>query len=188
MNKLLKRNKDLIIISSILIILLVFMVLISSSFAYFLNSKSASGNIELSELDYNINVNNISKVYLLPGDEVEINVSIENFVEGKGELVPFYFRFKILNQDIAYNLDLIKLSADENYIKDENYYYYKYKLKYKDSAKILDKVVIDSSLTKEDILNLDISIFVDAVQSEYGAYSEVFYDAPEEWIEFIENN
>ena len=48
--------------------------------------------------------------------------------------------------------------------------------------------MIDSALTQNESEHFNISITIDAVQSEYDAYKDVFNDAPEEWILFIENN
>lgn len=188
MYKLLKKHKDLVIILTIFMLILVFMVIISITFAFFKTTKNVSGEISLGELDYTINVNNISQTLLLPGDNIEVNVSIENAVKNKKDLVPFYFRFKIINGENDYNLNFINLITGDNYIVGNNFYYYKYKLNYLESAQILDRITIDENLKKEDIQNLDLSILVDAVQSEYFAYKEVFFDAPIEWLEFIENN
>lgn len=188
MNKLLKKHKDLVIILTIFMLVLVFMVIISATLSFFNASKQATGDIILGELDYTINVNNISQTLLLPGDDLNVNVNIQNKVENKTNLVPFYFRFKILNGETPYNLSLVNLITGENYISSGDFYYYKYKLSAGESAKILDRITIDETLTEENILNLDLSILVDAVQSEHGAYKEVFQDAPIEWIEFIENN
>jgi len=188
MYKLLKRHKDLIIILTIFMLVLVLMVLISITFAYFKASKNISGDITLGELDYTINVSNISQTLLLPGDNIDVNVSIQNKVDNKTNLIPFYFRFKILNGESDYNLNLISLNFSSDYILNNSYYYYKYKLNAGDSAKILNNIMVDSDLKQEDVQTLNLSILVDAVQSEHGAYKEVFTDAPQEWIEFIENN
>jgi len=187
MSKLLKKHKDLIIILAIFMLVLVFMVIISNTFAFFQISKTTNGEIILGELDYTINVNNISQTLLLPGDDIEIDVGVENFVKNKKELVPFYFRFKILNGEKNYDLNLINLMISDDYIMGNDFYYYKYKLSYGDRAKILNRITIDETLKKENIEDLNLSILVDAVQSEFGAYREVFYDAPIEWFKYIEN-
>ena len=188
MYNLVKKHKDLVIILIIFFAVLVFMVILSVTFAFFQESKSLSGQITLGELDYTINVNNVSQNLLLPGDNLVVNVNIENSVNGKINLVPFYFRFKILNGENDYSLDLINLIVGEDYILGENFYYYKYKLKQGEKTQILNRITIDKNLKKEDVQDLDLSILVYAVQSEHFAYKEVFLDAPAEWIEFIENN
>lgn len=188
MSKLLKNHKELVFILTILSLILVFMVILTTSLAFFNDREEISGNIQLGELDYVIEVNNFNVSLLLPGDEIDIDVTIKNQVDNKNNLIPFYFRFKILNGEEDYNSNLIFIQSGENYIKSDNYYYYKYKLLQNQSTKILEKIVIDSSLTKENVNNVNLAILVDAVQSEYGAYKEVFKDAPIEWVEFIENN
>ena len=187
MNKLLKKHKDLLIILTIFMLVLVFMVIISATLSFFNTSKKINGEIILGELDYTINVNNISQKLLLPGDDLKVNVNIENKVTNKSNLVSFYFRFKILNGEAPYNLSLVNLIAGENYITSNNFYYYKYKLNAGESTKILDRITIEETLEEENVQNLDLSILIDAVQSEHGAYKEVFQDAPQEWIDFIEN-
>ena len=103
MYNLVKKHKDLVIILIIFFAVLVFMVILSVTFAFFQESKSLSGQITLGELDYTINVNNVSQNLLLPGDNLVVNVNIENSVNGKINLVPFYFRFKILNGENDYS-------------------------------------------------------------------------------------
>lgn len=188
MNKLLKKHKDLIIILVIFVFVLVFMVIISSTFAYFKNDKNVIGEIKLGELDFEILTDATTFKNLLPGDSVNYNVKIENKVANKKNLVPFYFRFKIANNDNEKFLNLINFNTGINYIKKDNFYYYKNKLNVGESVKLVDKIQINTEMTNKDINAINFIILVEAVQSENGAFKEIFEDAPEEWIEFIENN
>jgi len=188
MDKFIKKNKDIIILSIILIILVVFMALTTTTFSYFSKATSAGGQIQLGELDYEIVVNNMPVDKLMPGDDINIDVSVVNAVNGKTNLVPFYFRFKIFNNNENYSSQFITLTSGDNFILDNNYYYYKYKVNSGNSVRLIRNLQIDTALTQEDAENIDIEMLVEAVQSEYGAYEEVFDDAPQAWIDFIENN
>lgn len=188
MIKNISKYKDLIIILSILILIIFFIIFFSTTLSYFKKTNEISGQIQLGELDYTINLNSENDKLYLPGDDVNMDLNIENKVDLKTNLIPFYFRFKIIKGNEDYNLDFITLHSSEDFILDNNFYYYKYKLNFGDKATLINKIHIDENFTNQDIKEIDLAILVDAVQSEYGAYKEVFDDAPVEWIEFIENN
>ena len=179
--KILKKiDKQFYILLAILTIVLFFMVIISSTLAYFSKSEKTSGSIQLGELDFNI-VWNMPKRIIMPGDNVSTNVTLENKVQGKENLIPFYYRFQITNSNfISLNYDTTK------FIYDGNFYYYKFKVQPNENSALFNSFTISKDLRSSDTLSL--GIIVDAVQSEYGAYKEIFTDAPTEWVEFIENN
>lgn len=187
MNKLLKKHIDLIIIVSILLLVSVLLFIFSFTLAYFNNKKEISGQISLGELDYTITVQNLSQNNVLPGDEIETKVNLENKVTGKTNLIPFYFRFKVLNDENNLS-NIVQVDIDENFIYDGNFNYYKHKLQFGEKVNLFNKIKISKSLTKENAEDLNIFVLVEAVQSEYDAYKEIFYDAPLEWVQFIENN
>lgn len=175
-----KFDKQLYILLAILLIVLFFMVIIGSSLAYFSRNEKISGNIQLGELDFNI-VWDIPASVVMPGDSVNTNVKIENKVEGKENLIPFYFRFQITSSNfISLNYDKTK------FIYDENFYYYKYKVQPNEETLLFNSFAISKDLRESDTLSL--GVIVEAVQSEYGAFKEFFTDAPTQWVEFIENN
>lgn len=188
MNNLFSKNRDLIIILFILFLIIFFAILFTETLSFFKSNNEANGIVQLGELDYTINVSNISKNTVMPGDLIELDVNIENKVEGKNNLVPFYFRFKILKGEDDYGLDFIEILSPNNFIKDDNYCYYKYKLLSGQKATLINSIKIDEKFSNQEIDELNLSILIDAVQSEYGAYKEIFPDAPSEWVEFIENN
>ena len=103
-------------------------------------------------------------------------------------MVPFYFRFKIINGDENYNSNFFSLTTSKDFISDNNFYYYKNKVKFGDKVELIKNLIIDTEFSDQNLKSLNISILVDAVQSEFGGYKEIFYDAPLEWVEFIENN
>lgn len=188
MLNILKKHYDLTIILSILLVVFIFMVTISYTFAFFFSNKSITGTIILGELDYDVVIVNNQNDNIMPGDNVDVNIKIVNAVNGKSNLVPFYFRFKFLCGDNIYDKELIHFIHSNNYICDDEYCYYKYKVETGETVNILDYIMIDSALTQNESEHFNISITIDAVQSEYDAYKDVFNDAPEEWILFIENN
>ena len=186
MNKLFNKYKDLTFLFTILFLVSITLVVLSFSIAYFSTNKSASGGITLGELDYEIVVNNIEDKILMPGDNIDVDVTIQNSVNGKKNLVPFYFRYKILNKET--DCKFIKPAEITDFIYDGDFYYYKYKLEKNKSTNLFKKIIVDENLTQQDANDFDLLIYVDAIQSEYGAYKELFPDAPKEWVEFIENN
>ncbi|MBE5746097.1 MAG: hypothetical protein E7359_02290 [Clostridiales bacterium] len=188
MFNILKKHKDLVIILSLLVLFVVFAIFVSSTLTFFKNNSSVKGEVQLGELDFTINVTNFTNKNYMPGDEIDINVNIENKVENKEFLIPFYFRFSFIDE-FNYLKTFLKANLEENFIYDnKEYYYYKYKVNVNDKVKLINGIRIDKNFTDQTIKEIDISVIIDAVQSEYGAYKEIFYDAPTEWIEFIENN
>ena len=183
-----KENRDLILIVGLVVIVLVCFISFSYTIAFFAKSQSKGGIITLGELDFDIELTSQNSTNILPGDTVNVDIFINNAVENKTGLVPFYFRFKILNNNNDYNFFNLVLENDENFVQKDNFYYYKFKLKPNDKVKVLDAIVIDTSLTQENYEDINLKILVDAVQSEFGAYKEIFPDAPKEWLNFIENS
>ena len=103
MLNILKKHYDLTIILSILLVVFIFMVTISYTFAFFFSNKSITGTILLGELDYDVVIVNNQNDIIMPGDNVDVNIKIVNAVNGKSNLVPFYFRFKFLCGDNIYD-------------------------------------------------------------------------------------
>lgn len=184
MTRFINKYKDLIYLFSILILFSIFLVVVSFSLAYFTSSKSASGGIQLGELDFEIKTETIKSTFVMPGDKLNINVSVINKVGNKKNLIPFYFRFCFLDNKIKNAIDF---DCGNNFIKDDNYYYYKYEVKVNENINLVDSIKINEYLTKYETENLSFDIMVDAVQSGNEAYKEIFNDAPKEWLEFIEN-
>lgn len=185
--KMKKMDSKTFIIVLIAIAFFSFEILVIS-LAFYSQKKQASGEIMLGELDFNINIDLVDDVICLPGDSVNLNIEIENKVLNKTNLIPFYFRFKILNDGEDYSSDYYFLENAENFVYDGNFFYYKQKVNTFDKAKLINKILIPTYFDYIDAENFNLQVLVDAVQSEYGAYKDVFPDAPQEWIRFIENN
>ena len=186
MNKNKKEYKDLTFLITIVLLISLSFVVLSFTIAYFASNDIKQGDITLGELDFDIVTTYTETKKIMPGDEVDVSAKIVNSVKNKKNLVPLYFRFKVLNGENFYNF--ITLNVDEKYIYDGNYYYYKYKVQKDKSAIMFDKIIISDKLTEKDVEDLGLILTVDAVQSEYGAYKDEFSDAPKEWVDFIENN
>ncbi len=186
--RLIKENKDLIIILAIITIVIIFMFTISFTLSFFKKQIDSSGEITLGELDYNILINYDTSNEIMPGDDVELSIKVENKVKNKPNLVPFYFRFEILNGSEEYDPSLITLLNADDYIYYGNFWYYKHKVLKNETANLLKSIHIDEELTQNESEYFDLQVLVEAVQSEHGAYKEVFEDAPEEWKRFVENN
>ena len=166
--RLIKENKDLIIILAIITIVIIFMFTISFTLSFFKKQIDSSGEITLGELDYNILINYDTSNEIMPGDDVELSIKVENKVKNKPSLIT------LLNSD--------------DYIYDGNFWYYKHKVLKNETANLLKSIHIDEELTQNESEYFDLQVLVEAVQSEHGAYKEVFEDAPEEWKRFVENN
>lgn len=184
MNSFFNKYKDLIYLFSILFLFSIFLVVVSFSIAYFTSTKNIAGDIQLGELDFEILVDSKNAVNIMPGDKLDININVVNKVANKRNLIPFYFRFCFLDNNVK---NIIDFENDNNFIKDDNYYYYKYKVKVNDTVNLINSIKINELLSQNEVDSLSLEIMVDAVQSEFGAYKEVFNDAPKEWLEFIEN-
>lgn len=187
MRSILEKNKDFLIILTILLSVAIFFGGLTLTFSYFFSNKTIVGTIKTGELDYEISFGEANTENIMPGDTVEITTKIINKVKGKDNLIPFYFRFKLLNSGTE-DKDYLVLKQYDNYIKDGSYFYYKYKVFVNDEVELFDQLSVSTLLTLDKVDDVDLSILVDAVQSEYGAVYEIFYDAPQEWFNFIENN
>lgn len=176
-----KINTQIYIIFTILIIVVFFMVFFSATLSYFKNQTNAAGQITLGELDFNIIIS-FPNNSVMPGDTIETNATIENKVKNKTNLIPFYFRFKLDNAEYIQ----LNINTNNFVLGEDGYYYCKTKVLKNDSKVLFNSFKIDENL--QDINSLNFGISVDAVQSEFGAYKDIFPTAPIEWVEFIENN
>ncbi|MGN1207980.1 MAG: hypothetical protein ACI4TI_00740 [Christensenellales bacterium] len=188
MIKLIKENKDLLMVLTIIFIIVLSMLILSYTLAFFKSKAEAVGEITLGELDYSINIDYDFGKEIMPADDVEILVSVENKVKNKSNLVPFYFRFQILNGATEYNRNLITLFSPEEYVYGNSFWYYTKKVQQNEQAKLIKSIHISEDLTQGESEYFDLQILVEAVQSEYGAYKDVFDNAPSEWVKIIENN
>lgn len=175
------KQKEFLIMLSISVFVTLLILLISSTFSYFKSNKTILGQIQLGELDFSIETSKINDI-IMPGDTIDLTVSVLNKVEGKERLIPFYFRFKTSDNDnYQLNVDL------NNFILGEDgFYYCKYKVEPYKSQLLFTNINIDKNVTAEQ--TIEFGILVEAVQSEYQAYLDIFDSAPPDWIDFIENN
>lgn len=185
MKKSTNKTKKTIIFISIVSGIIIFSLILFLTVSYFSSSKNIAGNITLGELDFNILVSSKSEK-LLAGDYAEVNVTLENKVNNKN-LVPFYFRFCILNNNENYSNNFVSLLNNENFTKSEKYFYYNNIVNINETIFLINKLFIDENFSEEDAKNSNFEIFIEAVQAGDEAYKEVFYDAPKEWFNEIKN-
>ena len=187
MKKILKKHKELVIILLFFFLLVFFMVILAFTFSYFSSKENIKGEITLGEVDFDFSIISGQTDNIMPGDTVDIDVSLQNYVDGKNNLIPFYFRFKLISN--ASELTFVKPIIDENkYIVGEDYCYYKNKVTVNEKVQIIDGIYFDTQMEQQDADTFELEILVEAVQSEFGAYKEVFPEAPQEWIDVIENS
>ena len=180
MNNIRKKKKTIILIQ-ILLCATIFLLLLGITFSYFKKDAKTEGQIQLGELDFTIQTSKISQV-IMPGDNIDLNSQIINKVSGKNKLIPFYFRFKLTDDE---NYEVI-VNANDYILGNDNFYYCKQKLLPNASQQLFSSLKISENIQKA--ISLDVAIYVEAVQSEHQAYLEIFNNAPQEWIDFIENN
>lgn len=185
MIKIFNKEHDLTMVVAIIAVAFFLIEILTLSIAYFDANKQAGGDIVLGDLDFTINVDYQGENYIFPGDNVDIDISVSNYSDNKKNLVPFYFRFKMLEEQGFCN---IILDNEDNFVIGGDYYYYKYKVEFNKTVKLIKGIYIPTNLTQKQSEDFDLQIVVEAVQSEFGAYKDEFPDAPIEWVTFIENN
>lgn len=159
----------------------ILILLLGSTFSYFKKDSAISGQIQLGELDFIVETAS-SQETIMPGDTINLTAEILNKVAGKTRLIPFYFRFKLTDsENYAANIN-----SNKYILGEDGFYYYKFKLKPNAKEELFSNLLVGKNITSGKAM--DLAIYIDAVQSDYQAYIDVFENAPPEWIEFIENN
>ena len=179
----------------IFFIFLSFFLLILTTLAFFSSTNSASGSITLGELDFIIYENQLQQNSVLPNGSLGKTVSIINSRNASGtnyqNLCPFLFRFDFdvfVNDEIDEDLKerIILVQNANQYVFDSNYYYFLNVLNQNQTVNLCNAINFDSSIGNEyQGKDINIVFYVDAIQSENGAYQEVWLDAPDEWVEQI---
>lgn len=175
------KRKETLIILVIITCITMLLILFGSTFSYFKNEKNSQGQIQLGELDFTIQTSsNVTSI--MPGDKVDVLAEISNKVTEKSHLIPFYFRFKLTDNE-NYKADI---DTEKFILGEDNFYYYKYKLLPDKKVQLFSNIKIKETLISENYIN--VAIYVEAVQSEHNAYIEIFENAPLEWLDFIKNS
>lgn len=191
------NSKDLIILLSI-ILLVIFSNLVIISFAYLSNFKKIQGTITLGEIDFSIEEAAKTNILVTPNNLIDKVVYVGNFrnlnPKDFNGLTSFFFRFNIkvlLEDTISEELtNSIFIFSDADFYNDNNYYYYIGSLDAGQTVNLCNKILFNNLIdNKYQQKQIKLQFTVDAVQSQYDAYKEVWQDYPPEWeqkiLEFV---
>ena len=176
----------------------IILIIIAITAAYFSNQKTNTGQITLGELDFTIYSNQNSFQNVMPSQNIAKTVSIVNARNSAGtnyqNLVPIFFKFNfeafVDNQKDDYLASLIAPSfiSSQNYTQDGAEFYYNDILDPGQAVNICDGLqfshIIDNAYQEKSI---SIVFNVNAIQSQNNAYIELWLDAPQDWIDIVEN-
>ena len=197
-----KRDKDSIynerdIIKYLIVGLIVILALtLTISIAYFSRRSDISGTITVGEIDFSVYENNVDVGYIVPGDTVNKEITVVNSrnIQGTntrnlGSLL-FKFSYQIFLDD-EYDENLTQQIApiinDVDFTESDGEFYFNNVLNKGESINLCSYFNFDTQINNtyqdEDIY---IVFQIDAIQAENEAYLELWPDAPEEWIEIIE--
>ena len=183
------------ILFAILIVVVIANFLIVS-FAFFSQNNTALGTIKLGELDFSLGDVGQQNIKVLPNISIDKTVYVGNFRNNDSRdyknLTTFFFRFKYIaliddknDEKLTQN---ILLNASEEYIFDNEYYYYCKKVGAGERVELCDNISFKSLIDNEyQQKQIKLQIYVDAVQSQNEAYKEVWQEYPPEWEAKISN-
>lgn len=161
------KNSFLFVV--ILIFIFVIELLLGATFAYFSSTKNINGTITLAELDFNVDCNFDENMQALPNSQVLSNFVLKNCKEN-GEyknLIDFYFRFKL--NAIANETEIIvePIFNNENWFKNDEFYYYINVVKQNESVNICNNVLIDKN-TGNNVQGhmMEVNIVFEAIQTD----------------------
>lgn len=174
-------KKMILIIAGVLLISLI----VISSIAYFVSTKSAEGVIKLAELDFVVNYDgSIDSKNLAKRDYFDANISLANRRANLSYngLVGFYIRVYIESY-----VDEEDVRAFEPvFVDNSKWAMYYDKFYYLDEIKAGDEVDVLKGLSVRDSTNNDIQgkdckieFVVEAVQSSFDAYKSEWPEVPD---------
>lgn len=176
----------------------IILMIIAITTAYFSNQKTNTGQITLGELDFTIYSNQNSFQNVMPSQNIPKTVSIVNARNSAGtnynNLCPIFFKFSfdvfVDNEKDDYLANLIAPSfiSSQNYTQNGRDFYYNNILVAGQVANLCDGLqfshIIDNAYQDKTI---SIVFNVNAIQSQNNAYLELWTDAPQDWIDIVEN-
>lgn len=193
-----KKNSRLVAILTFFGIFLCFFLIFSTSFAYFFQNRSATGNIQLSDIDFCVGVSDAQDQIVLPGSETKQEIFVANSRDAGltdyDKLCDILFRFSIdvaVDGQIDYGLEQkVNFSIDSTkFFRDGGIFYSLYNLPAGKAITIFDKVKFDETIQNQyQSKNVQFVISVEAIQTANQAYKELWQDAPSEWKTQIANN
>ena len=174
-------------------------VVVAVTTAYFSNTSNVAGSIQLGELDFSLTSNCVAQNnILLPNSYVGLSTSITNSRDENGtnynNLCKILYNFSVyavvddqidddITQFLWYQID------NEKYIQDDNgTFYYVGFVNAGENEVLFDNVFLDSEIGNEyQGKELQFFVNINAIQAENDAYKELWNDAPDEWLDEIEN-
>ena len=186
-----KYNSDRVVAVT-LAVLLLFVIILTATLAYLSRDKSISGKITLGEIDFSVFGNQVQVQDIVPGDIFENSVSLVNARDtdgrdknGLGSILVKY-NLKNSNNDAV----IIPVFAAANkWTRQGDTYYYNYSISPGEAIKLCDELQLSEHAGNEyQNKELNVIFNVDAIQAENEAYKELWYNAPDEWKQKIENN
>ena len=191
-----QKNMVLWLIFALILVFLLIVIIITT--AYFSSHNTAGGNLRLGELDFSIYENRESFDDIVPSQTINKSLTIVNARNIQGtnvnNLCSILFRYSISvfinGVESAEVNDKIKLefNNNQNYIFSNGLYYYNSVLNPSNTVNLCDAMTFSSDIGNS-LQNQSFSIVfnVEAIQAENEAYKELWLDAPNEWLEIIEN-
>ncbi len=190
-----KDNKIIVYLAASLIVIL--LLVFTISLAFFSNNNTTSGTITVGEIDFSVYENNEQIGYVIPGQTAQKTITVINSRNSQGtntkNLGTFLFKFNLeVYVDNEYDENLSKLVYPNidlyNFTQDGEEYYYNGCLNKAESVNLCSNITFSEGI--DDYYqnrNINIVFVIDAVQAENSAYKELWPDAPQSWVEIINN-
>ena len=188
-----KRDFSLQIVLLALLLFLFSSLVLST--AFFSNTNNITGTIKLAELDFCITENGVSSNNVLPSQTIQKVISVSNSRDASKNdydgLCPIFFRFRfsvfcgnILDENLK---NSILLNYNENnFTFDGDMFYFNNVLNPGEISNLCTGITFSSDIENYyQNKNIQIEFEVDAIQSQFGAYQEIWTDAPNEWVQII---
>lgn len=197
MEKISKDSLNLTILFVVAFFIFV-LIIVSVTTAYFSSNNTAQGTIQLGELDFSLTSTSAQSDIVMPNSYVGQSTSIINSRDQNGNnysnLCSILYNFSVyatiddqiddeLTDYLWYQID------DQKYIQaDDGAFYYVGFLNAGESETLFNDVFLDAQIGNEyQGKSLKFYVNINAIQAENDAYKELWNDAPEEWIDAIED-
>ncbi len=181
-----RTNKDIFIVSMLMTVLIIILLAITT-LAFFSENKDIRGQITLGELDFCV-YNTGGALNVVPGNDINKQISLVNARNtsgtDRGGLCSILVKFQIDNNNLFSPI----FNNDQNWTKLGNVYYYNNVLNPGQVVNLCDRVKFSENAGNEyQNQSIDILLQVNAIQAANEAYKELWKDAPNSWLEIIEN-
>ena len=192
-----KREKTILTVLVTMFCITILMLIVATT-AYFSHSGQASGQITLGELDFCIFENDQSFLNVVPSQSIQKVVIISNSRDSNGQntsnLCPILFKFSVgCYVDDTYDSSLSQLivpqfANNERYTFYSGEYYYNGVLSPGQNVNLCDTLnFLEDIGDQYQSSSVEIVFSIDAIQAENNAYTELWQDAPQNWVQVIQN-